>query len=213
LDNQGEGLQPAGIGLHVLVVDDNRDAADSLCMLLRLWGYDCRVVYDGAAGLQAACDYRPDCLLMDIAMPGLDGYALARKVRAQPGLDHVKLVAMTAYSDETHVRRSQEAGFDLFLIKPTQPLEIKRLMDMLNTVVRLAGKTQEMARQNVALANETKELIKEVKDDMKEVKEDIKEIKENVKELKEEVREVKEATAEEHPGDRKSPEPEPQGED
>ena len=68
-------------------------------------------------------------------MPGMDGYALARRVRAQPGLDHAKLVALTAYSDETHVRRSREAGFDLHLVKPTEPLEIKRLMDTLSNVV------------------------------------------------------------------------------
>jgi len=104
-------------------------------MLLRLWGYDCQAAYHGAAGLQAACDYRPDCLLLDIAMPGLDGYTLARKVRAQPGLDRAKLVALTAYSDETHVRRSQEAGFDLHLIKPTEPMEMRRLMDTLSKVV------------------------------------------------------------------------------
>lgn len=121
--------------LHVLVVDDNRDAADSLCMLLSLWGYDCCVAYDGAAGLQAAYAYRPDCLLLDIAMPGLDGYTLARRVRAQPGLDHVKLVALTSYSDETHVQRSQEAGFDIHLVKPTDPLEIKKLMETLSNVV------------------------------------------------------------------------------
>ena len=68
-------------------------------------------------------------------MPGMDGYALARRVRAQPGLDHAKLVALTSYSDETHVRRSQEAGFDLHLVKPTEPLEMKRLMDTLSKVV------------------------------------------------------------------------------
>jgi len=135
LENQGTGFQLTGRAIHVLVVDDNRDAADSLCMLLRLWGYDCQAAYHGAAGLQAACDYRPDCLLLDIAMPGLDGYTLARKVRAQPGLDRAKLVALTAYSDETHVRRSQEAGFDLHLIKPTEPMEMRRLMDTLSKVV------------------------------------------------------------------------------
>jgi CheY-like chemotaxis protein len=181
-------------------------------MLLRLWGYDCRVAYDGAAGLRAARDYQPDCLLLDIAMPGLDGYTLARTVRAQPGLKRAKLIAMTAYSDETHIRHSREAGFDLHLVKPTEPLEIRRLMDMLSEVVQLVGKTEEMARRNVAQASETTELIKEVKDDMKEVKQDIKEIKEDVKELKEEVREVKEVRAEEHPGDAKSLDPEPQGE-
>ena len=166
LENQGTGLQLTGRALHVLVVDDNRDAADSLCMLLRLWGYDCLVAYDGAAGLQAACDYRPDCLLIDIAMPGLDGYTLARRVRAQPGLDDAKLVALTAFSDETHVRRSQEAGFHFHLVKPTEPLEIKRIMNMLNELIRLASGAEEMTRQNVALASETKELLKEVKEDM-----------------------------------------------
>ena len=124
-----------GSDVHVLVVDDNRDAADSLCMLLRHWGYDCRAAYDGAAGLQAACDYRPNCMLLDIAMPGLDGYTLARRVRAQPGLVRAKLVALTAYSDETHLRRSREAGFDLHLVKPTDPLDMKRLMDKLSNVV------------------------------------------------------------------------------
>jgi two-component system, OmpR family, response regulator len=207
LDHQGAGLQLTGRALHILVVDDNRDAADSLCRLLRLWGYDCRVAYDGAAGLRAACDYQPDCLVLDIGMPGMDGYTLARRVRAQPGLDRAKLIALTAYSDEAHVRFSQEAGFDFHFVKPTKPVEIKRLMNMLNELVRLAGKAEEMNRQNVAVASETKELLKEVKEDMKEVKEDIREIKEDVKELKEEVREVKEARESEQPGYGKSPKP------
>ena len=219
MDNQAEVSQPAGSGLHVLVVDDNRDAADTLCMLLTLWGHDCRVAYDGEAGLQAACDYQPDCVLLDIAMPRLDGYTLARKVRALPGLDRVKLVALTAYSNEQHIRRSQEAGFDLHLTKPTQPLEIKRLMDTLSKVIQLAGKAEEMIRQNMALASEAEELLKGVKEDIREVKEDIKEVKEDIKEikgdvaeLKDELRELRETTAEEHPGDRKSPESEPQNE-
>ena len=183
MDAQGTGFQLTTKRLHVLVVDDNRAAADSLCRLLRLWGYDCRAAYDGAAGLRAASDYRPDCMFLDIAMPGIDGYTLARTVRAQPGLNRVKLIALSAFSDETHVRRSRESGFDLHLIKPTAPLEIKRVMDILSKVVQLAGKTEELARQNVALASETKEVITEVKDDMKEVKEDIKDIKEHIKEL------------------------------
>jgi CheY-like chemotaxis protein len=118
----------------VLVVDDNRDAADSLCMLLKIWGYTCLAAYDGETGLQAASKHQPDCLLLDIAMPGLDGYTVARRVRAQPCLDNARLVALTAFSDETHVRRSQEAGFDFRLVKPTDPLEIKSLMDKLSAV-------------------------------------------------------------------------------
>jgi DNA-binding response OmpR family regulator len=141
LDTLETGFQLSGSALHVLVVDDNRDAADSLCMLLRLRGYDCRVAYDGAGGLRAACDYQPDCLLLDIAMPGLDGFRLARAARAQPGLERAKLIALTAFSDEAYVQCSREAGFDLHFVKPTDPLEIKRQMDMLSRVVELAGKT------------------------------------------------------------------------
>lgn len=201
MDNQGVGLQPGGSGLHVLVVDDNRDAADSMCTLLRLWGYECHAAYDGSAGLQAACDHLPDCLLLDIAMPGLDGYTLARKVRAQPGLRRVKLVALTSYSDETHVRCSKAAGFDFLLVKPTEPWEVKKLMDMFSKVVQLAGRTEEMGRQNVALSGETKSLLMELKEDVKEVKEDMKEIKE-------EQGEAKGAKDREFSGDRDSPESE-----
>jgi len=63
------GTEPERV-LRVLVVDDNRPAADSLCMLLRLWGYDCRVAYNGTAGLEVACAYRPDCLMLDISTLG-----------------------------------------------------------------------------------------------------------------------------------------------
>lgn len=212
--------------LHVLVVDDDSDAADTLCTLLRLWGHDCRAAYNGAAALQVACDYRPDCLVLDIDMPGLDGYILARSVRTEPGLDRAKLVALTIHSDEAHVRFSHEAGFDYHLVKPIEHLDIKRLkslMDTLNELVRLAGKAEELTRQNVALASETKELLKEVKEDMKEVKkdireikedndddmtevkEDIREIKEDVRELKQEVREAKESRAGERTEDDSSP--------
>jgi CheY-like chemotaxis protein len=134
VENQGIGLEPTKSRFQVLVVDDNRDAADSLCVLLRLWGFSCRATYDGNAGLKAASEHRPDCLLLDIAMPGMDGYTVARRVRAQPCLDNARLIALTAFSDETHVRRSQEAGFDFRLVKPTDPLEIKSLMDKLSAV-------------------------------------------------------------------------------
>jgi CheY-like chemotaxis protein len=135
VENQGIGLEPTKSRFQVLVVDDNRDAADSLCVLLRLWGFSCRATYDGNAGLKAASEHRPDCLLLDIAMPGMDGYTVARRVRAQPCLNNASLVALTAFSDKTHVQMSQEAGFDYHFVKPTDPLEIKRLMDQLSKVV------------------------------------------------------------------------------
>jgi CheY-like chemotaxis protein len=143
LDARRTGFQLTRNRLRVLIVDDNRDAADSLCMLLRLWGHDCHVAYDGVAGFRAACDFQPDCLLVDIAMPELDGYTLARTVRAQPGLERATLLALTAYSDEEYVRCSREAGFDLHLIKPTDPFEIETLMDSLSEGVQLGGETED----------------------------------------------------------------------
>jgi CheY-like chemotaxis protein len=134
LENQDAGLGLSKKTFHILVVDDNRDAADSLCMLLRLWGYSCRATYDGKAGLKAASEHRPDCLLLDIAMPGMDGYTLARRVRAQPCLDDARLVALSAFSDETHVHLALEAGFNYRFVKPTDPLDIKKLMDRLSAV-------------------------------------------------------------------------------
>src|SRR5260370_24562324 len=100
--------RPADAGgertLHVLVVDDNRDAADTLCQLLQLWGFDSRAAYDGAAGLAVAEAYLPDCLVLDIGLPLLDGYVLAQRIRQHPRLARAKLVALASYSDEMHVR-------------------------------------------------------------------------------------------------------------
>jgi CheY-like chemotaxis protein len=171
--------------LHVLVVDDNRPAADSLCVLLRMWGYDCRVAYNGTTGLEVARAYRPDCLLLDISMPGLDGYTLASRVRREPGLEKAKLVAISAFSDDAHVQRVKEVGFDHHFVKPADPIELGRLLDMMNEVMRLASKTEELARQNVALASETRELLQEVKEDIREVKEELREVKEQLRETRE----------------------------
>jgi len=171
--------------LRVLVVDDNRDAADTLGTLLGLWGYEYRVAYDGLAGWEAACAYQPDCLLLDIRMPGLDGYSLARRIRQHPELKDVKLVALTAFSDETHARRAEEAGFDFRLVKTAEPSELERLLIMLSDIMQLAGQTQALARRNVSLASETKELLEEVKENLQEVKEEMKEIKEELREVKE----------------------------
>ena len=116
---------------RVLVVDDNQDAADSLAMLLRLWGYHCRVSYDGQSALQMTWEFRPDCLILDINMPGMDGCTVARRLREVPELSGVKLVALTAYSDETHVRRIQQAGFDYHLVKSEDIEVLEHLLMMI----------------------------------------------------------------------------------
>lgn len=178
-------------GLRVLVVDDNRDAANTLNVLLNLWGYDCRVSYDGFNALETARDYRPDCLLLDINMPGMDGCTVARRLRQEPDLAQVKLIALTAYSDETHTRRIQEAGFDHHVVKPADIEELQRLLNMLEQVLRLTSQTEELARQNVALAGETRELLHGVHEQISEVKDKLDDVTQEVRELKQELRHIK----------------------
>jgi CheY-like chemotaxis protein len=166
-----------------VIVDDNRDAADSLAALLELRHYECRVAYDGLAGLQAALDEVPDCLITDINMPCLDGYALAQRVRAEPALAGVKLVALSAYSDAPHRKRAAEVGFDYTLVKAGDPTALE-VLKMIEEIKELAAKTRDLAKQNVDLAGETKGLIQEVKEELKEVKQDVQELKQDVKDLK-----------------------------
>lgn len=187
--------------LRVLIVDDNQDHADSLAALVELWGHTPAVVYDGAAGLRAAREWRPDCLILDIGMPGLDGYALAREVRREPGLERAKLVAVSAYSHADHRRRADEAGFDYRLVKPAEPRELEGILAMIETIHKLAARTEELAQKNAtaaeqtaaaaqkaeAVAGEAKELLKEVKAGLDEVKQEVREIKQEVREVKEQV--------------------------
>jgi CheY-like chemotaxis protein len=115
-------------GRRVLVVDDNRDLAESLAMVLRLWGHDVRVAYDGRAALEAAREQPPEVVFLDIGLPKLDGLEVARRLRQWPELRRVRLVAITGYGREEDRRRSAEAGFDLHLTKPVDPLDLQPLL-------------------------------------------------------------------------------------
>ena len=117
---------------RVLVVDDNRDASESLARLLDLAGYDVRVAYDGPAALELAQLYRPDAVLLDIGLPQLDGYEVARRLREQPATEHVLLIALTGYGHEQDRCRSREAGFDHHLVKPVDPNAIQQLLEVRN---------------------------------------------------------------------------------
>jgi two-component system, OmpR family, response regulator len=176
--------------LRVLVVDDNKDGADSLCLLLGLWGYDARTAYDGAEALQAASAFLPDCLFLDVGLPGIDGYHLAQRIRQEPALSGAKLVALSAYSGPEHSRRVCEAGFDYDFTKPADPEAVRGLLKMLDQVMRLATRTQALAERNAELARETKDLIGEAKEDLKGVREEIREVRDEIREVKEEIREA-----------------------
>jgi PAS domain S-box-containing protein len=114
---------------RVLVVDDNRDAADSLALLLELNGHQVRTAYDGLAGVELARDFHPHIVLLDIGLPGLNGYDAARAMREEARGEGVVLVATTGWGHENDKRRAQEAGFDLHL---TKPISLDALDSVLN---------------------------------------------------------------------------------
>ena len=124
---------PAPLVCRLLVVDDNRDAADSLAILLRLIGQEVRVVYDGPTALEAARAEQPEVAFLDIGMPGMDGCELARRFRQEAALRHVTLVALTGWGQEEDRRRSQEAGFDHHLIKPADLDTLRELLSRLQS--------------------------------------------------------------------------------
>jgi CheY-like chemotaxis protein len=105
----------------VLVVDDNPDGALALAEVLRVSGHEVRVAHTGPAALTEAAAFRPGTVFLDIGLPGMDGYAVARRLRDRPGPDRPVLVALTGYGQAEDHRRSREAGFDHHLVKPVDP--------------------------------------------------------------------------------------------
>src|SRR5690606_16172287 len=104
--------------LSVLVVDDNRDAAQMLAALLEAHGHRTAVAYDGMEAVQVARHELPDLVLLDIGLPGMDGYEVARALRNEPSLQGIFLVAVTGYGSQSDRNRAMEAGFDVHLSKP-----------------------------------------------------------------------------------------------
>jgi signal transduction histidine kinase len=113
---------------RILVVDDNRDGADSLGMMLRLMGHQARTSYDGRAALEAAEEYRPNVILLDIGLPKLNGFEVARRIRETPWGADVVLIAQTGWGQETDKQRSKEAGFNFHMVKPVDPAALERLL-------------------------------------------------------------------------------------
>ena len=114
--------------LRVLLVDDNADSADGLALLLQLQGYEVRVAYDGERALETARAFRPDVALLDIGMPTMDGYELARRLHAAPETRHTQLIAMTGWGREDDQQKGREAGFSHHLVKPFEPSALERLL-------------------------------------------------------------------------------------
>jgi CheY-like chemotaxis protein len=114
--------------LRVLVVDDVRDQADTLCVLLQLWGYETLVAYDGVRAIELSQQHRPDVFLLDIVLPDMDGYEVARRLRQLPGMADALLVAITGVGRPADVERCQAAGIDRHFLKPMDPRELQQLL-------------------------------------------------------------------------------------
>jgi PAS domain S-box-containing protein len=119
---------PAGPGRRILVVDDHQDSTDSLALFLRLRGHEVRTAHDGPSALDEIERYRPDVVFLDLGLPGMSGYDVARRVRMMDDLGPLRLVALTGYGTDGDRRKTREAGFDVHLAKPVDPRALDELL-------------------------------------------------------------------------------------
>lgn len=132
-DGEPAARQPAGEATpatrrRVMVVDDSVDGAESMSILLEMLGHEVRVMYDGAAAIAAASEFKPEVVLLDIGLPGVDGYQVARALRAEPATAGALLIALTGYGQDTDRQRTRDAGFDHHLVKPASLDDIERVI-------------------------------------------------------------------------------------
>ena len=127
------------LGRRVVIADDNRDGADSLTMVVRAFGCEVRTAYDGAAAVHHAAAFRPHIVFLDIGMPGMDGLEAARRIRALPEGDALRLVALTGWGQERDRQLTSEAGFDAHVVKPADPFALRTLIAAAPTDTRAAG--------------------------------------------------------------------------
>jgi CheY-like chemotaxis protein len=124
----GGRARPGVKDRRILVVDDNRDMAESMAWLLELAGNEIRVAHEGVSALKAAAEFRPDIMLLDLGLPGLNGHEVARRIRTEPWGADITLVAVTGRGQEQDRRKSHEAGFDAHVVKPVGQAELMRVL-------------------------------------------------------------------------------------
>lgn len=131
--DDGDKAQPTS-DLRILVVDDNRDAAESLAMLLKMMGHNVHTAYDGDEAVTAAREFQPHVVLCDIGLPKLNGYEACRQIKAQAWDKKMILIAVTGWGQDNDRRKTQEAGFDYHMVKPVDPQTLMKLLAGLNAV-------------------------------------------------------------------------------
>jgi len=127
-----ESLAAISTNHRVLIVDDNSDTAETLAELARSWGHEVAVAEDGPTALELASKFLPEIALVDIGLPQMDGYELARRLRKIPGMEGLPLVAITGYARDEDRRAAHEAGFTLHLVKPVDPGRLEKLLATLS---------------------------------------------------------------------------------
>lgn len=123
------GLDSSALPRRVLIVDDNVDSAESLATLVGLWNHQVRTAYDGAAALEVAASFLPEIVVLDIGLPGMNGYELASQLHSRPEFGSPLLVALTGYGQEDDRQRSHAAGFSYHLTKPADLEALQRVLD------------------------------------------------------------------------------------
>jgi CheY-like chemotaxis protein len=137
-----EALPHSPPGLRVLVVDDNHDAADTLALLLEPLGYEVHVAYEGLGALRAVKSFNPDAVILDIGLPDLDGYVVARRIRQMPTKHPVEVIALSGWCRDEDRLRSANCGIDHYFAKPADPLQI------VQTLARVAARKNRRARSS-----------------------------------------------------------------
>jgi CheY-like chemotaxis protein len=128
-DSSADAASNAGASrLRILVADDNEDSAETLSMLIGLMGHDVRVAFDGIEAVAIAEEFRPHLAFLDIGMPRLNGYDVARRIREQEWSRNMILAALTGWGQDEDRRTSKQAGFNLHLVKPIDPSAIQKLL-------------------------------------------------------------------------------------
>jgi CheY-like chemotaxis protein len=116
------------IARRVVIIDDNEDAADTMSMLVEQLGGSARMAHDAVSGLAAVQEFQPDIVFLDIGMPGIDGYETCRRIRQKPSKKHIVIVAITGWGQSQDKQRALDAGFDVHLTKPVDPVALSRVL-------------------------------------------------------------------------------------
>jgi signal transduction histidine kinase len=126
------------VGRRILVVDDNRDAADSIALLLEVAGHEVRTAYDGPDALKLAAVFKPEVVILDLGLPSMDGFEIAREIEGQAWGKDVALVALTGWGQQEDYRKTTDAGFDAHLVKPVAPEELLKILAQVSSERRAA---------------------------------------------------------------------------